>query len=323
MSKLLWTRSFENADISGDSQVFHIAKRPTASKLKCFCVVGVLNFYMIMCRRTSDFCRIHPFLSYAPKRYLNPHYLRAVIVNPAVLVAKYVGANSHYKNFTGTEEKPASFFVRMRFWVSSTLVSDMVDLIIDANRAGWDDKDKMYPNNPELKKFREYLNSLEDDYRCNIETPNLDKQRFVPETALDTVLFQYPLAFCTLTIGGKDVQKFEDYKIGDYRFPLKYMWLDCNNDFKPVRSIPEHWLPSKLHESLSRGDLRWTYIQWKDVKLSHKEMSELKTKPRMVAEKKSPITPGKTSWPTKSSKLSIWILLIFYLLNVATAQMRQ
>ena len=176
-------------------------------------------------------------------------------------------------------------------------MSDIVRLLIRVRNTPWAEPNSNYKNNPELRMYMALLKDVPEDDLCDMSKPILDINVFCPETCLDTILYQYAAAFCQLTIHGQELAEGESYHAFNHRYPLKRMWLNKKNEFEPVSTVPDIWLPSRIYQELSdnQSNLSWLNIQWKGVRvkgLHEHSVKQMKMEPPMVNPKKSPITPG-------------------------------
>ena len=283
---------------AADCQVFHISERLTSTKsgknpsVKNHCALGVLVFYTTMCRRYSDFKLMSEFIRSCPTRYLNPHYLRAIIVNPGNIATRYVCQNGAYTSTFNADKIRAGAMLKMRLLMSSALMSDIVRLLLKANKGSWNDPETRYPGSPTHQVYMDMIQSEEARSKAaNLNKAALSSSHFEPHTALDAMLFQYPLAFCTLTVKGEQRQSYEG--ACNQAFPLAHLW--CKSVMKGKYSvgfkqlIPKIWHPSFIHDAMSKGEYNWRFIQWPVVPTD----KAIEKPPYGLLPNKNPTTPGK------------------------------
>ena len=309
--------------ISAQSQIFHNSSGGKKNRgPRVTCAVGVLNFYSVMCRRSKDFKQMAHFLRNCHPRYLNPHYMRAVIVNPALIATRYVCTSTAYKKDYNGKNVSSGQILKMRFMLSSQLMSNIVQLLIASNQTNFRNPGANYNNSPTLTKYMEVLEKHADlQTPADLEKANLDQSHFRPENALDAMLYHYHLAISTLTASGdKTVKKFD---VCDQRFPLSSLWKQVEDDRKRqsinVKSaLPIFWTPQHIHESLAKGEYDWRFIMWP------KAIKGVEPPPPGLAPEKNSATPGKLNGQKFFTCIKIVIeFLPIFLFRIVTPRPKQ
>ena len=276
--------------VEADQIIFHKLGRGTHGEASRFIpAVSVLNFYTIMCGRSINFNSLKEFVRSCEERYLNPHYLRAVVVNPAVIPARYTATTQAYQHHFGVQKIRSSSAAKMRMWVSSLIMSNIVNLIISSNKTKWQNPNTCYPKN---RVFCHYMDIIQKKEQrklpkfANLNKALLDSGIFVPAVAMDAVLFHYPVAFSTLTVSGGE---YTEDEVCNQKFPLASLWEVDERNIDIDGEFPETWLPSVIHTAMAKNQCNWSFLLWPTNNLN----SWVGHPPYGIAPMKDPTTPGE------------------------------
>ena len=236
-------------------------KIPLRIKAGYKCLIAS-EFIAVMSRARQGYKIMREFISKAPARYLDPVYMQATIVKPALNIAIHVTTGATLE--INPKRILAGRKLQMQLYISYRVMRDIVCTILSETEKG-----RLDDNFLEQEHLDKWMASFDGEQKIYSYSDSVDPSQeistafFKPATHIDACFVMFPHLVETVKLGKGE--PFQERRLRSFApaFKLQDLWTNLNEEGprpEPLAHWPWTWTFQHSIDDLRDGRYTWTII---------------------------------------------------------------